>query len=265
MKTCGRCGAENPDEKSACLTCFAPLDAGAEGTLELGATGRGLRLPWTTLFYLLLVVAAAGLIYFFLGGGSAASVTRRYLELVQMDRKEAAGQFVAGGVAGNLLPHKGLRIDEFEIMPGVAGTGSATEVPVQLALAVSVSASTLSPDRASMFVDLFKALKKPVAFNMVMKKEGRRWKVDEAESRSQLDKAIESVLTTDLKEKLEIVSKAAPSATGAAASARPTPGAAAPSAPVGAPAGPVAVPGPGGAPAMPGAGGPPASGGGEYM
>jgi hypothetical protein len=212
------------------------------------------------LFYLLLVVAAAGLIYLFLAGGSPTTVARRYLELMQMDKKEAAGQLVAGGAAGNLLGFKGLRIDEFDT-PGVSWTGAAPEVQVQLTLAVNVSASTLTPDRAGMFVDLFKALKKPVTFNMVMTREGRRWKVDEAASNSQFRKALDNVLTAELKQELQIVSKASPKLAGAptSAPASPTLGPAAP------PAAPLAPLAPIPAPATPGTGGAGASGGGDYM
>jgi len=263
MKTCGRCGAENPDDRSACLTCFAPLEEGARGTLELRAgVGRGFRLPLKGLFYLLLVVAAAGLIYFFLGGGSPTTAARRYLELVQMDKKEAAGQLVAGGGEGNLLGLKGLRIDEFDT-PGVSWTGAGAEVEVRLTLAVNVSSSTLTPDRASMFVNLFKALKEPVTFNMVMTREGRRWKVDEAASNSQFRKALDRALTAELKQELQIVSKPPPKlpgpATSAPAPASPTLG---PVAPPGAPVAPLApIP----APATPGTGGAGASSGEEFM
>jgi hypothetical protein len=174
--------------------------------------GGGFRVPWRVLFYLVLLGAAGGVTYFFLGAGSPISAAQRYLELVQMEKKEAAGQLVAGGMAADLLRQKGLRIDDFQITEGASATGAQAEVPVQLKLAVNVTANTLSPDRATMFVELFKALEKPVVFNMSMTKEGWRWKVNETESGMRLQKAIDGILPAELKKKLEVVSKAVPGA-----------------------------------------------------
>lgn len=190
MKTCSRCGAENPDARTACVECFAPLDRRfaaqkneARPGKEAASLGPALRAAEPRRRSPLLVVAPLVLLCLAVGGGAwyfllrptPEKAYRAYLDLATTNPDAAYDLLTAD--SQQLIPRnfmsKATRFPQFlpkasdVKITGVTNEGDTAEIDT------SVTPPTPPPGAPTVAAQLG-----PIPQTVYMAQEDGQWKVD---------------------------------------------------------------------------------------